>query len=189
MESANTRFLTIVGFTGKAGSGKDYMGSMLYRTHGFMPIAFADCMKETLSAREGIPMAELLGSKSERGRTRLQIYGTDEERAKDPDIWVKHLEARLWLLAEKLQHHRFAFTDIRFENEAALVRKYGGLLFWLRGRGSPAMTEEQDAHISENFDPIQVDHVVANSIDRSALAAEEVRRSTMEWLVSKASSE
>ena len=189
MESANTRFLTIVGFTGKAGSGKDYTGSMLYRTHGFMPIAFANCLKAQLPARENIPIADLMGNKTEHGRTRLQIFGTEENRAKDKDIWVKHLEARMLLLADKLQHHRFAITDIRFENEAELVRKYGGLLFWLRGRQSKDMTPEQEAHVSENFDPIQVDHAVANSIDRSALAAEEVRRSTMEWLVSKASPE
>jgi hypothetical protein len=40
MESADTRVLTVVGFAGREGSGRRHMGSMLYRTHGFMTISF-----------------------------------------------------------------------------------------------------------------------------------------------------
>lgn len=184
MESAARR-LTVLGFTGKAGSGKDHMARMLWRTHGFMPIAFADCMKEQLSAREGIHIGEMLkGDKSEEVRTRLQVFGTEENRDVDHDIWVRHAEARLWVLAEKLNHHRFAFTDIRFQNEADLVHKYGGFLVWLRGR-TRFLSEEQQSHRSENYDPIECDLVVDNSMGRSALAEEEVRRFVMSWVASE----
>jgi hypothetical protein len=188
VESAETRGLTVVGFTGKAGSGKDHMGRMLWRTHGFLPLAFGDAMKERLCQDENLFMTEMLDNKSEEMRTRLQKYGTEEHRARDPYMWVQALENRLWLLADKLRHHRFAITDVRFQNEADLVHGLGGFLFWLKGR-SRELTEAQATHASENYDAIECDYVVDNSLSRSALAEEEVRRITMSWLVSNSKQE
>lgn len=184
MESAARR-LTVLGFTGKAGSGKDHMARMLWRTHGFMPLGLADSMKEQLAAREHIPIGEMLrGDKSPEIRTRLQVFGTEENRDRDQDIWVRHLEARLWVLASKINHHRFAITDIRFQNEADWVHRMGGFLIWLRGR-TRVLSEEQQRHRSENYEPVEADLVVDNSVGRSALAEEEIRRFVMAWVASQ----
>lgn len=188
MESANTRKLTIVGFTGRAGSGKDHMAEMLWRTHGFMPIGFADSMKEILAATEGLSIFDMHGpDKPDSLRQRMQQFGTEENRDRDEDIWVRHAEARMWTLAHKINHHRFAFTDVRFTNEAEFIHKYGGFVIWLKGRGHD-LSNEATQHRSEN-QPIDADLAVTNSKDRSALAEEEVRRFVMSWVVAKCQQE
>lgn len=188
MESANTKSLTIVGFTGKAGSGKDHMARSLWSSHGFMPLAFADFMKELLAHEEGIPVTEMLTTKSPRARTRLQIFGTEEHRARDQDVWVRALGNRLFLLADKLRHHRFAITDVRFQNETDWIHQMGGFLVWLKGRAKE-LTPEQQAHSSENYDPIDCDYIVDNSLGRGALAEEEVRQIILAWVVANSPKE
>lgn len=51
MEEADTRMLTVVGFTGRRGSGRTHMGKMLWRTHGFYPLSFGDGSPAELEAR------------------------------------------------------------------------------------------------------------------------------------------
>ena len=177
-----TTGLTVVGFTGKAGSGKDHMGKMLWRTHGFFPLAFADALKAIVSSEFDIPISDMLGGhKTEKARTALQVYGTDNRRASDPQVWIKHLESHLRLISDRIGIRRFSVTDVRFQNEADWIRSLGGFVIWLQGRTNTGLTEKQQQHSSETQD-IEADYVVKNDVSRGAVAEEEVRQISRSWV-------
>ncbi len=53
--------LKIVGLTGKAGSGKDHMGRLLWDHLKFLPVSFADALKGQLMVEEGFEFEHMYG--------------------------------------------------------------------------------------------------------------------------------
>lgn len=71
-----------------------------------------------------------------------QLWGTEYRRAEDPDYWVKKLD-------EKVQRSEYpvVITSVRFENEADLIMKSGGVLVRVNRPGIGALND----HISEKY--------------------------------------
>jgi hypothetical protein len=139
----------IIGLTGKKGSGKDSVASALIEDHGFVRVAFADPLKQSVSALLGIDrdtIEELKNNEyarvivmdaggfdreqrlhgSQSFREFLQRFGTEAHRDVFGDeFWLDAARQRIISLG-KDGYDLIVLTDVRFENEATLVRQLGG---------------------------------------------------------------
>lgn len=133
----------IVGITGLPRSGKDTVADFLLAKHrGTYKYSFAEPIVNMLNAgfsqdfrsdywteRKGEPIP-LLGKSP---RELMQTLGTEWGR--------QHVHLDLWVF---LANQRFlklgagmVIPDVRFENEAAFVRKYGGVLLHISKFDAP----------------------------------------------------
>lgn len=84
----------------------------------------------------------------------MQWWGTEYRRAQDPHYWTRALLARMLFRAKDGQT-RIVVTDVRFPNEAALIRtQQNGVLWQIHGhasamRGAIMTTAEERKHESE----------------------------------------
>ena len=149
----------IIGFSGRARSGKDTAASFVCDMFGFEPVSFAAPIKHAVSAMFGLDERHLDGELKEMpleglGRSPrylFQTLGTEWGRELvHPDVWLYAMNA--WIerlereyLMQGLRLQGVVVSDVRFENEAALVRDHGGLLIHLVRENAP----EVNQHISE----------------------------------------
>jgi hypothetical protein len=142
----------LIGLSGKAGSGKDAVGEML-RRRGYEALAFADPLKEICALAFGYTARHLHGDLKEvvdhrhghAPRWLLQYLGTEVFRGIWPEIWVWHLEDRLrrhWAKeapAAKPASPPVVVTDVRFVDEAQMLRRLGAKLIRLERDGAAAV--------------------------------------------------
>lgn len=135
----------IIGITGHAQHGKDTIGDLLVQEYGFTRLSFAEPMKEEVARvyrpvllqygrelgcdpRTVIPfnddaiVANLIATKPPLVRKLMQVHGTDLRRAEDAHYWVHK-----WLQAWR-NRDQIVATDVRFLNEAAAIRRIGGIV-------------------------------------------------------------
>jgi hypothetical protein len=154
----------LVGITGPAGSGKDTVADYLVREHGFVKLSFAGPLKAMLAAA-GMPepadralKEHMVPGFTFTWREAAQTLGTQWGRALDPEIWVKVVEQRLLSAAPSA---RYVLSDVRFENEAAMIRRCGGTVLHMTGRAADLGVNA--AHASEaGIAVFAQDWVVAN---------------------------
>ncbi|MFE4718242.1 hypothetical protein ACFRLW_17740 [Streptomyces sp. NPDC056728] len=134
-----------IALTGLARSGKDSVAAHLVEHHGYVRVAFADKLKE--AALKADPIIDGYGHSDgcdwspyrlsfivdtygwERGkdlfpevRRFLQYYG-QTIREIDPEFWMR----AAWVDAGRAHHagHPVVFTDVRYTNEAEMLRRNG----------------------------------------------------------------
>jgi hypothetical protein len=165
----------VIGLCGRMGSGKDAAAALLSMV-GYQRIAFADAVRgevaasinldecpslayqfpEVLHAWDNVQPDEVwLKPTTQNMRVLLQWWGTEYRRAQDPDYWVR-------IVLSKLQPDNFyAISDVRFPNEAALVRAAGGVI-WRIERDT--QVNGIYGHVSEQLlDDIEVDATFSNA--------------------------
>jgi hypothetical protein len=104
----------------------------------------------------------------------LQRWGTEFRRAQNPDYWV--LQVERWIGRRTgLGHTRFVITDVRMDNEAALVRRLGGRLVRVHRPLGPPMAADTVGHSSEAHAGLAVHAVIHNDGSLDALQAEVAR--------------
>ena len=156
----------IIGFTGPAGAGKDLAASMV---PGGYRIAFADPLYQGLATMLGIPEGLLrarstkeatFGDFGRSPRELLQTLGTDWGRKLvAPDVWLRVAYSR-WHKAFRDGHSVIVVPDVRFENEARLIRSKGGEVWLIHRPG----VEPVAAHESEAGLPLRlIDRLIVNS--------------------------
>lgn len=165
----------IIGFTGPAGAGKDTCADYLVAHHAFRKLSWAGPLKAGLAAM-GFPEPADRDEKERiipgfgfSWREAAQRLGTEWGRHLDPDIWIKSV-GRIMETAPPLTD--FVISDIRFENEAAMIRKMGGKVFHLTGR--KADLGSASGHASEV--PIRYDWVSDCRIDNSHCSLDHLYR-------------
>jgi hypothetical protein len=148
----------IIGISGKSGSGKDWLGTVL-RDLGYLRWALAWPMKNEavggFFSEEGeivFPTYdEVHNTKPARIREHLQQRGTEQGWMRfGRDYWLRIADAWLRTLQEEkyLEHATGIYlTDVRLQHEAEWVRAKGGKLVRLEGRGGLAGAAA--THISE----------------------------------------
>lgn len=128
----------LVGFTGELGSGKDTAGEALLAL-GHTRFAFGDALKRMLQAI-GLTHEHLHGTQQQKAepiewldyevtpRHMMQTLGTEWGRDLiHPQLWVMIM--RRELLTHLVNHRLNAVvTDVRFENEAKMIRDLGGVI-------------------------------------------------------------
>lgn len=144
----------LVGFTGRMGSGKS-SAAMMLEGHGFNSVSFAGPIKSMARAllQNGFGYGDgdvdfhfddkefLLPGVGCTMRHLLQTLGTE---------WGRNLiKQSLWLDSARLRLNRLDYADVvvddvRFGNEAAMIREAGGLIIHLRRPGGSSVQ-----HVSE----------------------------------------
>lgn len=148
----------IIGLGYRAKSGKDTIGDYLVREHGFHRIAFADKLKqvcgllcndkEYMSAnfKEELTPFGLTGGQM------LQRVGVAMRDA-IPNFWIEASRLRSFAAFKS----RIVVTDVRFEDEATIVKELGGHLWEVR------RSVAYDDHTSETSgSKIKWDRVIPN---------------------------
>lgn len=145
----------LIGITGPAGSGKTTAANYLVKNHGFIHLKFAGSLKamvRTLLVDMGVSvehqMEMIEGDEKENtqgwlnGKTprhAMQTLGTEWGRkCMGEDFWVNVAQQRVMSEHEQCSSitvPRILFDDVRFENEAAMIRNMGGTIVHMTGRG------------------------------------------------------
>jgi hypothetical protein len=163
--------MIVIGFAGRAGSGKTAAAQHLTTRRAFIRVRFADPLKSMLREGFGLDVRELDGDlKGEpcaalggvTPRRAMQTLGTEWGRQMvHPDLWTM-----AWQGAVGRMRHAFGdglcvvADDVRFPNEVATIRSLGGRVVWI-ARSGPA---NQDLHSSEHsIDITSVDHMILNN--------------------------
>ncbi|QKC99150.1 deoxynucleotide monophosphate kinase family protein [Mesorhizobium sp. NZP2298] len=160
----------IVALSGVAGSGKSTVAEYLQDIHGYTRVRFAGPLKAAMAAL-GLSAKQIEGDLKEvpcdllcghTPRYAMQTIGTEWGR----NIIGEEFWTGLWRAAANAvieDGGRVVVDDCRFPNEAATVRKMGGDIYRIIGRGGLA-----GAHESERMDFIP-DIVISNESDILAL--------------------
>lgn len=159
----------LIGLTGRKGSGKDTAAYVLTQDPrlGFHKAAFADALRDIVRIAFGLSDLELhdrvLKEKPldrwpyQSPRHLLQFVGTDLFRENWPDVWIHALRHRIL----SRPHQNYVITDVRFPNEADMIRSMGGSVIRIV---RPSLFTSPDEHISETLsDSISVDATITNS--------------------------
>ena len=78
----------------------------------------------------------------------LQLWGTEYRRAQRVNYWLEALRSRITQLHALDGRSRFVITDARFENEAAMIRAMGGVV-WQIARDGVQPVEGQHASATD----------------------------------------
>lgn len=115
--------MKIIGLAGRAGAGKTTIGKYLEEKYGFKRLAFADQLKHMLVNAGMCTYDEVFGEKTELSRWLLQKIGTEIFRKQVDDLfWVRRMAVTVKRFHD--EGKAVVIDDIRFPNEAALVRAY-----------------------------------------------------------------
>jgi hypothetical protein len=160
----------LIGLTGIAGAGKDTVRDFLQARHEFNGIAFADPIRDMLSALfascgvsdEWMTERHLkekdIPSIGASYRKMAQMLGTEWGREIDPNFWLKITEAKVRYINE-IDSGGIVISDVRFPNEAEWVQSQGGLLWKVLRPG----IESVRSHASEELiNSLPYDYVIDN---------------------------
>lgn len=162
----------VIGLSGLAGCGKSTVAGFLAQ-HGYARERFAGGLKAMMSALlayRGMDPADIMaaieGEEKEvecahlldrTPRHAMQTLGTDWGRnMMHPDFWIDVAYGRMIVLA--VEGCRFAMDDVRFQNEADLIRNAFDGEIWRIERPGVGLTS---GHSSEVQD-VSFDRVIQN---------------------------
>lgn len=145
--------LTIIGISGKAGSGKDYISQTYLKPNGFYQWSFVWHLKAWIIGKGEATYEQAFHTKPPEIRKLLQQEGTENGRMLyGEDIWPNTMLAWFQIINEHWGINRFVIPDVRFPNEVKAVQNMGGKVFRIfapnRVAGSN-LTDEARTHISE----------------------------------------
>ena len=157
----------LIAFVGLQSSGKNTAAQALY-PHGYLPISFADALKDALATMfcwprdmlEGITpesrdwreqvdtwWAERLGIPEFSPRWAMRHIGTDVMRRHfHEQIWVFNVERRLTQINAPV-----VLIDARYPNEIALAHRYGGHVERIRRGPDPWWFKTAQQAFAEPF--------------------------------------
>lgn len=153
---------SIFGFTGVARSGKDTAAAFLQAHIGGYRYAFADPLRAMLHAGFGIDMNDPYWQERKEEpvpafgvspRKMMQTLGTEWGRkCVNEDVWLLLAKNQLYMRGPGM-----ILTDVRFENEAAWVRKMNGVVIHVKRDAVPkvaAHESESGVHVAELTDQL-----------------------------------
>lgn len=165
--SARSDFICLAG---ASGAGKDTLGGMLVREHGFQRVAFADPLKLAMMMLFQLGPEQLWGEERNvpdvrLGRSPRELYQRFGQACVevDPEVWIRPFRAKVESMLR--EGGRVVCTDLRTPAEWEVARQMGARM-WLvvrPGAGAPASlalhATEQGAAV---FGPERFDQVLHN---------------------------
>lgn len=145
----------LIGLTGPARSGKDTVGDYLIAKHSFNRLSFAGPLKAMLMVGLNLDREQVNGNRKEEPidwldgvtpRSLMQTLGTEWGRQQHPDLWLRIAEQRIVRAGPETD---IVFTDVRFDNEAKMIRSYGGNIFHI-SRNDVEIISGVKGHASES---------------------------------------
>jgi len=142
----------IIGLSGYARSGKDEVAKVLVEEFGFTRVAFADPIRNmlleinplvdgTISLQQMVSDYGWEVAKSfPEVRRLLQATGVSARNHISLDVWVT-------TAVKKMDNKDIVVTDVRFRNEASILRSMSGSQIWRIERPG---TEAVNGHVSEH---------------------------------------
>ena len=188
----------IIGVCGLIGSGKDTIADYLISNHNFQKISFADKLKDSVGVMFGWSRDMLDGKTTESrewrekvdefwtketGRTItprlvLQEFGTDCMRHGFNDgIWVSLVKQEL----VKYPNKNFVIPDVRFPNEANMIKSIHGEVWRVRRGQDPVWmrmyqdigVEPKDVHESEwRWANVDFNNIIYNDLGINELKSQ-----------------
>jgi hypothetical protein len=156
----------IIGLVGYAQSGKDSVAKVLVERYGYTRLAFADNIRGMLHDMNPLVKDQL------RVKDVIAEYGWEQSKQLFPEVRDllqrlgvsarTHLDELIWVAAVMGQIQdgkNYVITDVRFENEATVVKSLGGDLWRVKRPGIEAV----NSHVSESqLDGYKVDKILSN---------------------------
>lgn len=165
----------LLGIAGRAGSGKTSVAGMI---PGATTLQLADPLYAMLATMLGLPEPILRQREFKESeipwlgksvRCLLQTLGTEWGRQHVcPDVWIRHLERRVELLAEQ-GVTVIAVADVRFDNEVDYLRSMGAEIWHVRRPGE-AVAGEHSSEAGVTVRPTDVVIENAGSLEDLRLA-------------------
>jgi hypothetical protein len=126
----------LIGLTGRAGSGKDTAAVYLAQAHRFMPLAFATPIRQMLQVGLGLTEQDFTPANKNEVIERLQRSPRQLMQTLGTEWGRTHVHSSLWVsLAagelDRMENLDVVFTDVRFEDEAKMIRDRGGFIVCL----------------------------------------------------------
>lgn len=165
----------IIGLTGRRRSGKDTVASFLVDRRGFTRLSFADPLKEATKSLFFFSDDQLEKRKEQvdprygvSPRRVLQCLGTDLIRDQLQDLLG--MSEPIFLASMRSRIHdaittnrSVVISDVRFPDEARLIRELGGVVFRVVRPAAVETDETVDRHASEiAMDDEPVEMVIEN---------------------------
>jgi hypothetical protein len=145
--------IKVLGLSGQAGSGKDWIYENCLFPMGYKRWALADHFKIWAVGREMCTYEEVFHTKPPKVRKALQTAGTEEGRLiHGEDIWCKTALAWMEHLNNTWKINKFVISDIRFPNEVKFIQEMGGKVLRIEAPTrvlNSSLSEEARQHISE----------------------------------------
>lgn len=145
--------IQVVGISGKAETGKDYLVEQVLRPLGFFQVSLADHLKTFAVGKGLVTYEEAFHTKPPHVRHILQQEGTERARnVYGEHVWCETMAAWIRLLHERNRVTRFVLADVRFPNEVAFVQRLGGKVIRLNAPERAAnskLSAEARLHSSE----------------------------------------
>ena len=162
----------IIGLSGYARSGKDTVAGMLIGLHGYENRAFADGVREFLLhlnpiLEDGHRLNELIydyGWEYAKARTEvrrlLQELGLGVRNFFGENTWVDRA------MAGVSSSQKVVFTDVRFPNEADMIKSLGGEVWRIQRPGVAPINNHPSESAMDNW---QFDKMIINSAGMEGL--------------------
>jgi len=157
--------LSVIGISGKAGSGKDFLACEIFKPRGFMQIALAWPIKAIAYARRptGTTFEDIYDRKPPEIRKLLQHLGTEEGRdVYGESYWIDQTYALMRMIQRSTGNNQYVITDVRFPNEVEFIHNLGGLVIRVVGRQSSLADGEQHRSEIELDDFKGFDSIIQN---------------------------
>ena len=157
-----------IGLVGYSQSGKDTVADILVKNYGYTRVAFADKIREFLYGLNPMvacsptgylqDLVNLVGwdaAKQEpQVRRLLQDLGNSARKTIDENVWVTLALGNIDV------NQRVVITDVRFENEAMVIKLMGGQLWRVKRVGVGPVND----HVSESeLEGYKVDQIFVNN--------------------------
>ena len=157
-----------IGLVGYSQSGKDTVADILVKNYGYTRVAFADKIREFLYGLNPMvacsptgylqDLINLVGwddAKQEpQVRKLLQNLGNSARKTIDENVWVT------LALGNIDTNQRVVITDVRFENEAMMIKLMGGQLWRVKRIGVGPVND----HVSESeLEGYKVNQIFVNN--------------------------
>lgn len=151
MVCCERRYPSLIGLSGKAGSGKDTFAKFL-EPFGYIRISFADPLKTVAKLIFGLTEGQVTDPRAKEeedlrwGMSPRRIMQEVGKKMREihSDVWLRQALARINDERINNDRHNFVITDVRFPNEADVIRSLGGVLVRIERAGVASPTGASD---------------------------------------------